>query len=445
MKIELTIKTDYLPSWGVWQGIRELVQNGRDAETMLGAALTVDHSGESLRITNDGCVLPHEALLLGYTTKANRDDAIGQWGEGLKLGILALVRAGIVVKIRSGSEVWTPTIQRSEKFKADVLTFDIQGGRKPENRVRVEIQGITKEMWADARWKFRFIGDNTDPENEIHTSAGTLLRGEKMKGHVFVKGMYVHTDAKLAYGYDIANAALDRDRRMVDTYDFRWRARDILNEAVTKMPSELPAFINALEQQTPDMLGFDALYGSASPALAEVVAEDFVSKHGEKAVPVRTLGESKELDHLGRKGVVVSDALGAVLRGVLPSATEVEQALKKEAVKTYGWTELSPEEQAHLTEAVELVNTGAERVSLDHVNVVDFRSPTLKGLFEKETTGRETISLSKAILSDRDMTLLVLVHETAHKAGSDGDKDHITAVEHIWAAITKKLRNQLAN
>jgi hypothetical protein len=163
MKIELTIKTDYLPGWGIWQGLRELVQNARDAELELGAPMTVGWHNDALRIENDGATLPHEALLLGHTTKVGREELIGRFGEGLKLGILALVRAGMPVKIRSGSEVWVPTIQRSEKFNADVLVFDIQGGRKPENRVRVEVQGVSKEAWEGAKWKFRFL--TKEPEN----------------------------------------------------------------------------------------------------------------------------------------------------------------------------------------------------------------------------------------------------------------------------------------
>ena len=116
MKIELTIKVDYLPNWGVYEGIRELLQNGKDAETEYNAPLTVRYRKDSntVGIENDGCPLPYEALLLGHTSKVGRPDLIGKFGEGLKLGILALVRTGLPVKIRSGGEVWVPSIQRSE-------------------------------------------------------------------------------------------------------------------------------------------------------------------------------------------------------------------------------------------------------------------------------------------------------------------------------------------
>src|SRR5262249_29918758 len=157
MKLELSVKTTYLPTWTVWHGLRELVQNAKDAEVELNAKMGVQHTGKVLRIENEGAILPREALLFGHTTKTGNSELIGKFGEGLKLGILALVRDGFPVKIRSGCEVWVPAIEKSEKYDADVLVFDIQGGRKPEQRVSVEIGNILKEDWAKFRWKFRFL------------------------------------------------------------------------------------------------------------------------------------------------------------------------------------------------------------------------------------------------------------------------------------------------
>lgn len=137
MKIELSIKTDYLPKWGVFEGIRELIQNGRDAEIEFNAPLTVRHHDNTLVIETTGKTLPHEALLFGFTTKTDKGELIGKFGEGLKLGVLALVRAGYETKIRSGSEIWTPRIERSERFDADVLVFHIEKGRKEKDRIQV--------------------------------------------------------------------------------------------------------------------------------------------------------------------------------------------------------------------------------------------------------------------------------------------------------------------
>jgi len=435
MKIELTIKTDYLPTWGVWEGLRELVQNARDAEIELGAPMTLTHHNETLRIENDGCVLPHEALLLGHTTKATRSDTIGKFGEGLKLGILALIRAGIPVKIRSGSEVWVPTIQRSEKFNADVLVFDVQGGRKPENRVRIEVQGITKEVWEGSKWKFRFNAKADD--TTVVTDYGTLLLAEKSKGHVYMKGVYVHSDPKLEYGYDLKSGDLDRDRKMVDRYDFMFRAKDILTYAVAARPDLLKGFVGALERQSPDVQGIDANSWSLNPEAVKGVVADFQAKHGPDAVPVRNIGDSKDLDHLGKKGIVVSESLAAVLGKTMPSADSVKQALSVEAQESFGWDVLTAEEKSNLEEAVELVNaSGVVPVTLTEVEVVNFRSKDILGLYRD---GK--IFLRKDRLNDAAMTLETLVHECAHKGGlGDGEHAHVSRIEAIWSGIVTHLR-----
>ena len=435
MKIELTIKTDYLPTWGVWEGLRELVQNARDAEIELGAPMTITHHNETLRIENDGCTLPHEALLLGHTTKATRSDTIGKFGEGLKLGILALVRAGIPVKIRSGSEVWTPTIQRSEKFNADVLVFDVQGGRKPENRVRIEVQGISKDVWEGSKWKFRF-GEKAD-DTSVVTEYGTLLLTEKSKGCIYMKGIYVHSDPKLEYGYDLKSGDLDRDRKMVDRYDFMFRAREILTHAVAARPDLLKGFVSALERQSPDVQGIDANSWGLHPEAVKGVVADFQAKHGPDAVPVRNIGDSKDLDHLGKKGVMVSESMAAVLAKTLPSVSTVKQALSQEAQESFGWDALTPEEKSNLEEAVELVNaSGVVSVTLAECEVVTFRSKDILGLFKD---GK--IFLRKDRLADAAITLETLVHECAHKGGSgDGEHQHVSRIEAIWSGIVTSMR-----
>lgn len=441
MKLELTIKADYLPSWGIWQGLRELMQNARDAQVELNAPMEVRWSNDTLIIENEGCTLPHEALLLGHSTKVGKTELIGKFGEGLKLGILALVRLKIPVKIRSGSEVWVPTIQQSEKFNAPVLTFDIQGGRKEENRVSVEVKGITKDVWEKAKWKFRFLS-KAEPDTVIETSAGTLLLDPEMKGHVFVKGIYVETKSKLDYGYDLKTAELDRDRKMIEHWNFAFRAKDIVMEAMSKRPDLLNTFIATLERQTPDVDGFDPQYMTPPAKLAKVIAADFRTKHGENAVPVKTLAESKDLDHLGKKGIIVSTALSALLTD-LPKVEEVKLALREETLKQYNWHELSDVEQDSVTAAIELIREANPDlpVTLSEIDVVDFRSNEVMGLFKQ---GR--IQLAKRLAADRDETLASLVHEAAHALGpGDGEAQHVALIEKMWTRIVKLLRNRLAS
>jgi len=436
MKFELTIKTTYMPEWGIWEGLRELAQNGRDAEVEFDAPLTVRHRKESmiLVIENEGCTLPYEALLLGHTSKTSRPDLIGKFGEGLKLGILALVRAGCEIKIRSGSEVWVPSIQRSEKFKADVLTFDIQKGREPKNRVAIEVANVSEEAWQALQDKLLFLRGSIKDDEMVRTTNGALLLGERFRGKVYVKGIYVATDTRLSYGYDFVDADIDRDRRMLSKYDLNYRTQTVWREALARRPDLVESFGKLLDQEAADVEGIDDYNASYLPEEAKkALVLTFKTRHGEDALPVQSLSDSAEIEHLGKKGVITPKALRSVLEKELGNVAVNKLKLREEQVRSYGWHELDAVEKGHLQAAIALV-AQVESVTLDDVDVTDFRDEGIRGMFKD---GR--LQLAKKILMDRDMTLRVLVHEVAHRMGGDGEKGHVSNIERIWSGIVSAL------
>lgn len=438
MKIELTIKATYLPKWGAYEGLRELVQNGKDAETEFNAPLDVRHrkDTDTLVIENEGCVLPHEALLFGHTTKTERGDMIGKFGEGLKLGVLALVRAGHPVRIRSGSEVWIPSIGHSEKFNADVLSFEIDKGRADKDRVSIEVGKITAAEWAEFKKCFLFLS-KPSKDDAIATEYGTLLMSSEHAGKLFVKGIFVQSDKEMKFGYDFIDMDVDRDRRMVDRYDLTWRTRVIWSTAMAKRPDLFGFFLALVEDASEDVVGVDDFNAKYLPEnLLGKAKEDFCAKFGADAVPVSSLAESKDLEHLGKKGVVVNKPLKAVLQAVMGSTETVKENLKKEASRSYSWSELSAVEKANLEQAIFIVN-GAEKLALGEIDVVDFRSENLLGMFHGSS---ERVSIAKKCLGSRKETLRILVHEVSHRQGADGDKSHVERIENIWSAICERLR-----
>lgn len=425
MRIELTIKTTYLPEWRAWEGIRELVQNAKDAETEHHAPMRVRHRApDTLVIENEGVTLPHEALLLGFTSKQSRSDLIGKFGEGLKLGILALVRAHHTVKIRSGSEVWVPRIVRSEKFDAEVLAFDIHKGRKQEDRVQIEISHVSKEAWEAIQTKFLFL---TKPKQSVDTWHGSLLLDPEQVGKVYVRGIFV-CPTENAYGYNLAHVEIDRDRKMLDPFSLRHQICGIWSSALEARPDLVLEFKSLLERQAKDVEGFGEYEASKIPEAARSrIAADFVSKHGEKALPVGTLAESSELQHYGMVGVVCSSQLRALLEKNLGTFDHNRGKLRNSPSRSYGWHELSAQEQRTLRDCEDLAGGKVDEIC-------DFRDAGLMGLF---LDGR--ILLAKRVLSDRYETMQTLVHEVAHKAGGDGEKGHVEEIERIWSNIVKKL------
>jgi len=441
MKLELSIKTDYLPEWGTWHGIRELVQNGRDAEIQFDAPLKITHQGQTLRIENDSVTLPHEALLFGHTTKTDRGDLAGRWGEGLKLGVLALVRGGQPVTIHSGNEVWKPTIARSEKFNADVLVFEIQGGRKPRNRVRVEVGGVTEAKWRELRERFLFLGTLKEDE-AVSTTLGRLLLNTRFRGKLYAKGIWVCHDTENFYGYDFSSIELDRDRGMLQSFDQKWQQAMIWKEALARRPDLFDLlWAVATSQEHKDLSRLDS-YAAAfvdEDSVSKVTAA-FKAQFGENAIPVATTSESLELEHFGLRGVVVPDVQRVIVERRTGIAEEAKRDRAKSPVRVYSAEELTVEERRDLGWATACIDASLlylPGTELPDVSVVDFVKMDLLARYESK---ERRISIARHVLADRYTTLAMLVHELAHHlGGTDGSSDHASNQERIWKAVVRRM------
>lgn len=438
-KLELSINVKYLPSWGAWEGIRELVQNGKDAETEFGAPLKVTHLNGTLRIENEGAELSREALLFGTSSKTDRSDMIGKFGEGLKLGILALVRAGHNVKIRTADQVWTAYIARSERYDADVLCFDCVGGRENKKRVRVEIDNVSATEWERLKERFLFL-TKAKKDARVETSRGDLLLGDKHKGEIFVKGIFVQYDPRLNAGYNFCNIEVDRDRKMVSSWDLQWHCGQIWAEAAAKRPDLMNPLFSLMLDGKADVAGLEHNAAYAPDKVKTAIAETFASKFGKNAVPVANLAESAEVEHLGRCGVVVSKPLGALLAATLGSKEELQKQMREEVTRTLSWSDMTDTQKANLQDNIALIGKVREGCTLDLIDVVEFRSDNLRGQFKD---GR--ILLASRVVADRDQCLATLVHEFSHRNGADGEKGHVAEIEATWRDIVKHLRNGAAS
>ena len=303
-KIQLTLSTGYVPTWGAWEGVREVMQNAMDAEDD-GFAMDVRHNGvDTLRVSSDDVKLDPNVWLLGTSSKGSGKYR-GHFGEGFKLGVLALTRAGHEVKIINDDESWSPKIEESETFGGeDVLTIYTRSRNTSTRKFTIEIGGISKDTWATLKPRFLHLAK---PKHVIETSRGGVILDKAYKGKVFVKGIYVQTKSDLAAGYDFSNVDTDRDRKMVDSWDLQNAASKAWEEAMTKKPEPkiTRRVITMLEAGAVDVQGMGSMYGTVNPEVAKEVASHFRKEHGANAVPVTSMAESREVAHLGKKGVVV--------------------------------------------------------------------------------------------------------------------------------------------
>lgn len=432
MKIELSIKTTYLPDWGTKEGVREIVQNAKDAETEFKSPMEISHDGNVLIVSNKNVKLSHEALLLGYTTKSDRNDMIGKYGEGLKAGSLALVRMGHKIKIMSGDEVWEPSLKRSENFQAEVLVFDITKGPNCGGVV-VKIDKIPLSEWEEMRENFLFLREEMDKITV--ENYGELLLDSTMIGKIFVKGIFVQENPGLAAGYNLFNAPTDRDRKIIPQYDLEWRLAVIWSKAVSIRPKLVSRFYDLLLKNVADIETISSrTITNLSQEVRNMLVQIFVKEYGEDAIPVCSLLESRDIGHMGKRGVVLPNTMAKLLQNLMGFEGGIDTIKKRigaEILEKHSWFNLTKEEQDNLDQAINIIDKSGERFPIEVLDIVSFRSDKQHGLYNGG------ISISKNILLNKISVLKTLIHEYAHylTEGDDGEKSHVAKIENIWANI----------
>lgn len=434
MKVELTIKTTYLPEWGTSEGIREIIQNAKDADTE-GYPMIISASKNSLRIENQGTTLSHECLLFGHTTKVDKSNQIGKFGEGLKLGTLALVRAGKKIVIRTGNEIWTPAIEKSSTFNSDVLVFNIRKTPKYTNSIQVVV-GITKCEWELESKKFLFI---CPPKlfvmGDSYCGQEKIILDEDYAGDIYVKGIFVQNDSNLQYGYDL-DITVDRDRKMVSGFQLEYALRNLWAGALEKNRDNMlnEIFISLLENDKKDIKYFEQSYFLSDYTIF-YLRNHWVDKYGEKTYPVLEEAHARELEFLGAKGVVIpSKPFVRVYESIFGGKEQLKKNLSECINKVYDLKDLSIKERFNFLIAKKRIEKALKDIDLGIINVASFAYPELRGLFKSGN-----VFISRHVLNDPSLTLAILIHEIAHYFGTDGKTEHIHAMQEIWREIYSQL------
>jgi len=437
MQIELPITKDYVPDWGPWEGVRELVQNAVDEQDLNGHQMNVTHDGEWLRVRSVGADMNRSALLLGKTAKKDVEKARGQFGEGLDLAFLALTRAGLDVECRTQTEKWKPRLDSSEEYAGEIVL--IVNTRKMQTHVSwVEVSvRIPIEDWDTMKSRFLFI----DPPKEgqyVKTSYGTILLEKRRKGMVFVKGIFVAMKDKISHGYDMAKVKLDRDRRVVDTFDLSWNASQMYQEAVARDEGMARRTYEMLRDGCEDVRYIGSMY--VSQDVRQKIVAAFEKEHGANAMPVTSIAESREMAHVGVKGVMVEKSLREIIEQEKGSAQEAKVKKGRDVSERFSWDDLISDEKTILSRTCKVVDAAVARLLkrknreplMERLEVVTFNDQDVEG-----TAKNQSVRIGRIHLVDFRMTLTILIHEEAHcvSLGTDLSKGHFDVTEEIWSYV----------
>lgn len=434
MKIELSISEPYAPDWGVWEGVRDLAQNVRDAVVMHGCEqeFKYEPATKTLTMRSSGVTIDASKLLLGETSKRGFEEAAGQYGEGLKIAMLALVRAKIDVVLRTGDQSWTPLIERSNRFNG-MRVLKIQTARRTfKNEVCVILKGIEPEDWDVYRRRLLFVEPPEESE-AIKTARGTMLLAPRYRGKLYAHGIYVCDVVNMRYGYDLHYVKVDRDRKMADSWEIQSETT-LVKIAAAKQRRALfrDIYDSAKSGSAVDGNAFSLRW--SGDEVANAMLEEWDREHGEGALVAENETQAAELRYLGAKvGIAPNESMRKLIEGKRGTFYANRSRLTNEESDTHPRDTLDGEEVARLETAERLLADVGKTV---HATVVTFRGDTV-GRIDLST---QEIKIDRKVLRSTARTLSTLVHEVAHRdsEATDGSHEHHAAALSIFEALLAK-------
>lgn len=422
-RIPLTIDPNYCADWGWWEGCREIMQNAKDGEEFGDYKMSVQHLPRTnkLVITNANITLEARLLMLLGASEKTDGRQRGKFGEGFAIGTLALVRAGHPVTVYSGDEVWRPAIETAEEgpFQgAELLVFTTRKKSRVDD-FSVEIENVSKSVWEATKKLFLFLQPPKAAE-VVSVPRGRVLLNPEYKGMVFSKGIYVNTVDGLECGYDLDDLRLDRDRRLVDEWDLKYRLGDVWNQAHKANPAAFSSKVYSMIKS--GAAETKQINYHADEKLIEAIYAEFKKEHGEEALPVTSMQDSRDLEAMGQKTVVVDRSMAELLEKTCPKASDVKSRLQSAIQTRHTFEELSAEAGA-LTYEIDRITTG--------YIVVTFNDPTLDCRYDSDS---DKVALSKDFLESnpyrRDLIRLV--------AQAEAQRKKTDAVEVLLTAFVKE-------
>ena len=282
------ISMNYCRNWGIWEGIREILQNQLDGVIMnigkknikvipygpthnniqfqykfihkdnpndMFGEIEYNEVNKILKIWNKGSLETGDLLLGGIKDTLNNEEIIGRFGEGMKLAALAFVREGKIFSIMTGGKLWSFTQKTDDNFikngqaqnclhwKGENLKLD-----EYKDKVTVEITNISLDEWTQQIDNFLWltqknIGQINAKDNNGNI-IGQLLINPFFKNKIYVKDIFVQkTDenngATTCYFGFNTDLTLDRDRNAIKNLDERNKKfSEILGNIMNRRNSE---------------------------------------------------------------------------------------------------------------------------------------------------------------------------------------------------------------
>jgi hypothetical protein len=424
------ISPDYVKSWTPVRALCELIANALDEDP----AARVSWADGVLTIADDGPGIPEEGLVLGHSTKTSQQ--IGQFGEGKKLAALVLARSPQIGHVRCETVEYgfTPSVQRHHLLGGLVPSRTAQGAellvyhlfRTGRTKGTVFTVACPRELADEAISRFRALAE---PGYQAPVGPGDCVL-DGPAGRVWIGGVLVTVIPDLLASYDLpldAKGLQNRDRTVIEAGALRDAVRAMLGD------SEDPRIIDRFARHVLDggkLREPEQFFSRVGAPRARAAWRSWARTHLPAQTYYTASGQEEAALDLADKGYteVAAKGLGSYEQAAFMGLLGVEVAkisrgrhYQRSRDKT-AWVRdqaLTPAEREALAYGRDLVCRAIGPFALDRVRVYSHseETPCADGFYNPRTSD---VAIQREVLGDRHRTLLVLLHEAAHRVGHRG-------------------------
>lgn len=272
-RYELPISPDYVSHWGLPEAGRELIANLYDSMQKIYCGM---RNGNYVLENGIDERVPRSSMVLGCSTKeVMDDDTIGQFGEGLKLAIVVILRDANIDKItiKNWDLLWTFTFEDSETWgvKTLVMTEEPLSGNEGKFSVEFKCHGegmqkLLEQYLINQTLALEWSADVPKFETEY----GKIYFTQESDGSVFVGGIYIDNPGSTRYTIDLdpSQVSLNRERSYVDEETLFERYKEIVEAMMAEKDESLNGYL------------FEILRSGsfASRLVKELADEEFISE-----------------------------------------------------------------------------------------------------------------------------------------------------------------------
>jgi hypothetical protein len=398
MKYPYMLSDTYCQNWVIQDAIREVVANALSTHD----EVELDWRNGKGYVRNLKKRLEVRHLLIGESDSRDDKEAIGTFGEGLKIAGLVFCRNNRTYIAKTSTNIFEFGLEYAPDFERHILTVDV----KPADNTDIKGTSVEFDCTDDEFYFAKGLFRELSPiEVYDNTFWGSILKEPRK---IYVLGVFIGEQDTL-FGYDIKEKTLiNRDRTIVDAsriqHEIKWILQQTTNHEVIK---ELIEANIRRDKVIETQFELDPSWGEQKKAWKNVVDE-----MGKVAIACGNAEVDAQAGYLGFN-VIDAGHLNATLRKAgLETAKNVQPKPAKHFISI---DQLSKSEKTVLGRAAKLYKDVAKCPSCE-IRISE-------ELEEDNSATREDskITLNRKILYSLPKTFRSLCHEGAHIKSDSGD------------------------